>query len=607
MSIIKILPDNVINKIAAGEVVERPASVVKELVENSLDAQSTAITITVKHGGKELVRVADNGEGMSPDDAQQALKRHATSKISTIEDVFQVQSFGFRGEALPSIAAVSRLTLLTREKEADVGTELNVTGGVVQSIRQAGAAVGTTVEARDLFFNTPARQKFLRSERAEFLATADIVTTFALGNPTVSFRLLHDTRKVMDCPSCTDLRERIAQLHDEDIVAALVPVDERSEEVSISGFVTNPTVSRVNRAGQYFFINRRPVKSPSLNFALQQGYADMLPPNRHGLAFLFFDIVLPRVDVNVHPNKTEVRVANEREVQKLLIEALRNALHSQWRSPVVRMPGLSEAWATKAYELKTTRADRDSYAAPEESAPPALFREPAPEAYAAKGDIREENGGASSEAREHQQKPARAFFEARESGKPSILGQYLATYLLAEYNGKLLIIDQHAAHERVVYEEILSLLENERVPSQRRLIPAVISLDYREQEVLEEYLPMLERIGFGINDLGRNTYSIDAAPALLDAEDPKQLILDIVHQLIEGYAPRAFDDKKKAMAAAIACKSKSVKGASRLQPEAMQHLVERLLQTNQPFSCPHGRPTCITLTREELEKQFGRT
>ncbi|HPD61549.1 MAG TPA: DNA mismatch repair endonuclease MutL, partial [Thermodesulfobacteriota bacterium] len=339
MGKIKVLPEMLINKIAAGEVIEKPASVVKELVENSLDANAKNISVTVKHGGKQLIRVTDNGEGMGSEDAISSLQRHATSKIENLEDIFRIRSFGFRGEALPSIAAVSRLTLLTRPSEAESGTEVKATGGVIESVREAGVGLGTTVEAADLFFNIPARKKFLRSERSEFVGILDTLTVFALGNPTVDFRLYKDNKLVAEFPSCASLRERIAQIHDEDVVEALIPLQVNTPEIKISGFITAPEVNRINRTGQYFFINARPIKSPALSFSLLHGYEEMLPRGRFPLAFLFFSIELSRVDVNVHPNKKEVRIENEREVQTLLIEAVQQALHTKNKFHKVQVVG----------------------------------------------------------------------------------------------------------------------------------------------------------------------------------------------------------------------------------------------------------------------------
>ncbi|MBW1678760.1 MAG: DNA mismatch repair endonuclease MutL [Deltaproteobacteria bacterium] len=599
MGKIKILPEKVVNKIAAGEVIERPASVLKELIENSLDAQAQNISVIIKHGGRELIRVTDNGEGMGREDAEHSLKRHATSKIEVLEDIFQIRSFGFRGEALPSIAACSRLTLLTRESGAELGTEIKVAGGSIESTREAGTAKGTTVEVADLFFNTPARRKFLRTERAEFIAIVESLTTFSLGNPTVDFRLVKDNKLSIDYPSCVSLRERIAQIHDKDVVQALIPIKDNTSEINISGFITSPEVTRVNRTGQYFYINNRPIKSPALSFALHQGFEETLPANRHPMAFLFFSIESSRVDVNVHPNKREVRLTNEREVQKLLMETIRVTLHTKRRFPKVhllnsrkkeegldqdsggRVSGFTYPESNGSLALSRIHETPPEFSCPEKSKEAVTFNLPAAE------------------------QPLR-FEEKGEDKISKILGQFQSTYIIAENDGKLLVIDQHAAHERIMYEKILDTLMNAQSPAQLQLIPITFSLDYREQEILEEYLPILEQIGFGINNLGRNTYCLDATPTFLDSEDSKQLLLDFIHDAMEGHPPRSFEDKKKALAASIACKSKSVKASSRLLPEKMEHLVKSLFQAKQPFTCPHGRPTCITLTNEDLGKHFGR-
>jgi len=597
MAKIRILPEKVVNKIAAGEVIERPSSVVKELIENSLDANAKSISVMVKHGGRELIRVSDNGEGMSRKDAENAFTRHATSKIESLEDIFQIRSFGFRGEALPSIAAVSRIMLLSREPGTGLGTEVKVVGGIIESIRDAGTAVGTTVEVANLFFNTPARRKFLRTERAESIAILEALTTLSLGNPAVNFRLFKDDSLKVDYPSCVSLRERIMQIHDKDIAGALIPIQANAPELTVSGYVTAPEVSRVNRTGQYFFINNRPVKSPAISFALRQGYEGTLPQNRHPLAFLFLDIESSRVDVNVHPQKNEVRVANEREIQKCLVEAIRISLHTHKKFPRAHLkkshPGVENLFHT---------SDNATHYYAESDGPlaPRMVQEPPDASYYA-----DKNRKVASLCTSGPE-PSLPFEEKDRKEIPRIIGQYYSTYIIAENNGELLIIDQHAAHERVMYEKILDILMIAEPPSQLQLIPITFSLDYREQEALEEYLPLLEQIGFGINSLGRNTYSLDATPAFLDLEDPKQLLLDFIHDAIENQPPRAVDDRKKIMAAGIACKSKSIKGFSHLLPEKMEYLVRSLFNTKQPLTCPHGRPTCITLSNADLEKQFGR-
>lgn len=598
MGKIKVLPEALINKIAAGEVIERPASVVKELVENCLDANAKNVSVTVKHGGKQLIRVTDNGEGMGPEDAVSSLQRHATSKIKNLDDIFSIRSFGFRGEALPSIAAVSRFTLLTRTAETNAGTEIKATGGEIESVREAGIGLGTTIEAADLFFNIPARKKFLRSEQAEFIAILDTLTVFALGNPEVDFRLYKDTRLAAEFPSCGSLKERIAQIHDEEAKDALIPVQADTTEIKITGFISAPEVNRVNRTGQYFFINGRPIKSQALSFSLMHAYEDMLPRGRFPLAFLFFSIALPRVDVNVHPNKKEVRIENEREVQALLIEAVKQALHTKNKFPTVQVTEPRRTMEPPSFAGRERSVNYPSFTV---SSAHSLVRE-APPAFNTT-EAATQNPTLPFPGSE----PAPQAEHPSITNRPKILGQFQSTYLVAESEGKLFIIDQHAAHERIMYEKILDLLTNAPASSQKHLIPITFALDYREQEMMEEYLPLLEKMGFGINSLGRNTFSVDAAPSFLEGVEPKQLLLDFIHDAMERQnTGKAFDDKMKMLAAGIACKSRTVKASTYLHPEKAQHLVSALFETRQPYTCPHGRPTCITLTNHDLEKQFGR-
>ncbi|MCX8011970.1 MAG: DNA mismatch repair endonuclease MutL [Desulfobacterota bacterium] len=577
MGKIKLLPEELVKKIAAGEVIERPASVVKELVENSLDAQAKSITVAVKHGGKQLIRVTDDGEGMGTDDAINSLKRYATSKIQTWEDIFRVKSFGFRGEALPSIAAVSRLTLLTRTSESDFGIEIKATGGAIESVRETGISLGTTVEVLDLFFNIPARRKFLRSEHSEFVAILDSLTIFALGNPEVNFRIYKENKLTADFSACTNLRERIAQVYGLEVVEALVPVQVDTSGIKISGFITAPEVNRVNRTGQYFFINQRPVKSSALSFALFQGYEEMLPTGRFPLAFLFFNLEPSRIDVNVHPNKKEVRIENEREVQLLLIDSVRKALRPKNKFP-------------------QTPAIEASFPLQKEYSP--IF---------SLGQVQERLAQWEEKGKKlyfNKSEPVQLGFDKKE---PRILGQFQGTYIIAEWEEELIIVDQHAAHERIIYEQILQNIRSAHPPAQLQLIPITFLLDYREKEVLEEYLPLLTKLGFGINDLGRNSFSLDAVPSFFVESEPKQLILDFIHETMEKQFPaKTSEDKIKVLAAGLACKSKTIKGFSFLHTEKATHLLRSLFKTQQPYTCPHGRPTCIRFTNEDLAKQFKR-
>jgi DNA mismatch repair protein MutL len=368
--------------------------------------------------------------------------------------------------------------------------------------------------------------------------------------------------------------------------------------VAVSGFVSRPSVNRVNRTGQYFFVNNRPIKSPALSFALQQGYEGLLPPKRHGLAFLFLDIVLPRVDVNVHPNKKEVRVANEREVQKLIIDVVRATLHGDQPFSPPRQSALERMHPIgfDGRDAGNRKAGAEPYR--QGSSAPTAVREPTIQFVRTQSGREEGAPGVGK---------GLPFHDRSAASNLRVIGQFQATYILAEYEDKLIIVDQHAAHERIVYEKVLEQLRGDRTTSQRELIPTTFSLDYREQEVLEICLPELEKLGFGINSLGRNTYSIDAVPALFASEGAKELLYDIIHEMAEWQYSRSAEDKHRAVAAAIACKRKAIKAAARLSPDTMEQLVSDLFKTGQPFLCPHGRPTCINFPADDLERRFGRT
>jgi DNA mismatch repair protein MutL len=425
------------------------------------------------------------------------------------------------------------------------------------------------------------------------------MTTFALGNPSVAFKLVKDKSMIVEYPSCVSLRERTMQIYDNEVADALIVVQADTPEVAVSGFVTAPEVSRINRTGQYFFINNRPIKSQALSFALRQGFEDALPQNRHPLAFLFFDIELSRVDVNVHPNKKEVRIAHEREVQKLLMESIRIALHGRRKFPRVHLAKNRE----EKEEWSSTHGGGISFV-PYPESNGSLALNVVQEARAEHPYLKENQNVAALSAPFSEQ--SLELEEEDGVGIPRVIGQYHSTYIVADNSGELLIIDQHAAHERVMYEKTLDILKSAEISSQRQLIPLTFSLDYREQEALEEYLPLLGKLGFGINSLGRNTYSVDAIPAFLNTANPKQFLLDFVHDAIEGNPPRALEDKQKALAALIACKRKAVKGSSHLLREKAEHLVKDLFSTKQPLTCPHGRPTCIALSINDLERRFGR-
>jgi DNA mismatch repair protein MutL len=591
MSIIRVLPEQVANKIAAGEVVERPSSVVKELLENSLDAQATRISVSIRHGGKSLIKVVDNGNGMDREDAELSLKSHATSKISNSEDIFTINSFGFRGEALPSIASVSRMILQTRRNSHQLGTEITIAGGRIESITEQALSVGTGVEVSDLFFNTPARKKFLKGERAEYVSIAEAITTISLAYPEVAFKLSKDGKEVFDYPSCSHLKERFQSTHHREWIKHLLPLTVERRGVIIHGYIGKAELSRTNRTGQLFFINKRPVKSLPLSYALQRAYDGLLPQKHFPVAVLFLEIDPATVDVNIHPTKREVRLQNERVLQEQLTQSVREIVATSDHSPHLSF--------TYSLDKQKTYSPRPS---------------PAPLIFSEIKDAVEKNrfypDTTESEPSLHQ--------KARESDEPiphdsanrlqvkTLLGQVAESYILAETGEGLIILDQHAAHERITYEDILNSLEKGSAPSQPLLMPVTFELSFKEAQLCEELLETLTTVGFGITHLGKNTFSIDATPAWLGNVEATTIVQDFLQSVAEGKGGKPLSDRREHIAKTLACKSYTVKAHERLRQEEMEHIIQRLEKAKQPFTCPHGRPTLIKLTLDDLERQFKR-
>jgi DNA mismatch repair protein MutL len=592
MGTIRLLPELVANKIAAGEVVERPSSVVKELVENALDAHATRITISIRHGGKSFIKVVDNGHGMDREDAELCFERHATSKIKDSEDIFSIQSLGFRGEALPSIASVSRLILQTKTHAQEVGMELSLSGGRRESIKEKGMPDGTSITVSDLFFNTPARKKFLKGEKAEYVSIAETITTISLAYPHVAFKLLRDDELVFDYPSCSQLKERLLTTHHREWVKHLLPLNVESGEVTMSGYIAKAELSRTNRKAQLFFINKRPVKSLPLSYALQRAYDGLLPQRHFPVAIILLAIDPGTVDANIHPTKREVRLQNERRLQEQLTRCVREIVKTSDHSPHLsfayaldtekkyspRTPGASPTFR----ELKETVGENRTYP---ETAQDVL----------------------SSHQRAMEPEASVPYDQEKRLNVRNLIGQIGESYILAETEEGLVILDQHAVHERIMYEAIVDALDQKTTPSQPLLLPVMIELSFKEAQLLEEHLDILTRVGFGINHLGKNTFSVDATPAWLGNVEVTGMVHGFLQEIREGKGERPLGEKREHTAKILACKSYTVKAHKKLSHEEMEHLIERLEKTRQPFTCPHGRPTLIKITLPDLARQFKRT
>lgn len=587
MGKIHVLSELVANKIAAGEVVERPASIVKELVENSLDAGADQIEIEINHGGKSLIRVADNGSGMTASDAQLALQRHATSKIEKAEDLDHIASFGFRGEALPSIAAVSRFTLQTRATDAASGTELVVEGGSLVKAKECPTATGTVIEIRDLFFNTPARRKFLKQDTTELGHILDIVTCLALANLQVRFVLSSGGKAVLDLVPTKELSVRAVAILGDDWAKQTLPIRGEIPQAKLSGLIGKPTLASGNRAQQFLFINRRWVKAYGLSYGLQAGYHGLLMQHQFPAAILFLELNPQYVDVNVHPTKQQVRLSHEAMIKTLIERTVADALKDSGDL----VPSFREKEEKPSASFQAPRFQEPTFGFEKRSM---AHEAPLKVAEAVVADVVTRNVY------------ARPFEIGKGLRITRVLGQVHRTYILAETEEGYVVVDQHAAHERVAFEALMANFESERPASQGLLMEEVLELHPRQVEILRKKLPFLSKLGFEIELFGERAFVVRGLPAILKDENPVTIIKQFVDEEETGKTQTGLKGAQEDVAAMIACKRKSVKAADPLTLPAMQGLLEQLARCKNPFNCPHGRPSIMKYSLTDLEKQFKR-
>ena len=647
MSIIRILPEAVANKIAAGEVVERPASVVKELLENSLDAGASRVEISVEGGGKRLIRIVDDGEGMTHDDALLAFERHATSKIRSAEDLFAISTLGFRGEALPSIAAVARLVLETRHASEKSGTRVEIAGGKLRDVKEVAWPQGTSIEVRDLFYITPARRKFLKSESTELGHVATLTTHYALAHPEKSFRLASLTNEILNVSPVENDRERLYQVLGGQTLAQLLemaPVERRvltaaspetSEEgrtaetpplVRVRGFVSRPEIQKLNRNNIYFFVNRRLVRDRLILHAITEAYRNILPAGVFPVVLIFLEIPPSEVDVNVHPSKTEVRFRHGNFMHDLVRDSIRQTLLAT--RPVATFPMLRTApSATLAVEAADVA---DSLA--EE---PPLMRGaaiPPPPVRRASGGTSGDFHLAPPQLESRPQRlpldsalapyapmtPTVAVFAkpdpttATSTGAPSELplnleplGQVQESFIVAVNPDGLWIVDQHAAHERVLFDHHVQRRQQKRLEVQRLLMPIIVQLKPAQQVTYDSIAQELAANGFEVEPFGQRTVAIKAAPADLPAEEVEKLMIEILDGATQDGAALSIDDLRLKIAASISCHA-AIKVNMALEESKMDWLLQALGRTDCPMTCPHGRPTVLRYGMKDLMKAFKR-
>lgn len=639
MSKIQVLDQVTIDKIAAGEVVERPASVVKELVENAIDAKAAAITVEVKEGGISFMRIADNGCGIDREDVPGAFLRHSTSKIRNAEDLEHISSLGFRGEALSSIAAVSQVELITKTPEDSFGTRYMISGGKEEGMEDIGAPDGTTFLVRQLFYNVPARRKFLKTAMTEAGHVSDLMTRMALSHPHISFQFINNGQSKLHTSGNGNLRDVIYHIYGREIAANLINVTYEKNGIRITGYIGAPLISRGNRNFETYFINGRYVKSSIIYKAIEDAYKDFTMQHKYPFTVLHIEVVGEDVDVNVHPTKMEVRFHNQQMIYNSIYEAVDQALHEKELIPEVTID------VPKA-EPKA-QAKHEPNAQPKEVIQPEVNK-PAkvqPEKASGERDLdyfmeqmkkrvmsyHQQNSSAEVKGKSDIFKPqvqvdrvkeAAASYRAKQSPEQmtlfdgklldkekranyKIIGQVFDTYWLVEFDNSLYIIDQHAAHERVLYEKTLREMKTREFTSQMISPPVILNLTMQEAQLLRTYMDQFTRIGFEFEEFGQDSYAVRSVPANLFSIAKKELLMEMIDSLSEEVHRRQSSELLDEKIASMSCKA-AVKGNMRLSAQEVDALIGELLKLDNPYHCPHGRPTIISMSKRELEKKFKR-
>lgn len=588
---IRLLDPHTVNQIAAGEVVERPASVVKELVENALDAGATRVTVELADAGRTLIRVSDDGIGMSPEEAQMALQRHATSKITSADDLLLVSTLGFRGEAVPSIASVSRFMLSTGTDDSG-RTRISVEGGTIQGVARVAGPRGTEITVEDLFFNTPARLKFLKSDTTELSAALEHVTRYAMAYPHVAFTVIHNGQQALTTTGSGDLQQAVAELWGRDQARGMVPAELVHPNLRVHGWVSPPYMTRPTRAYQYVYVNGRPVRSRMLTAAVDQAYRDLTPEKRYPGVVLMIDVDPARVDVNVSPTKSEVRFQQEGQAFDAVRTAIRAALMESGMMPdAAGIAAANQALAEAAMPSPMSTFGAGIFEAVMAAQAPLEMPVPMPESSV------ELPAGVTGDRERF------PFIELLEGLR--VIGQAMNTFIIAETARGIVIIDQHVAHERILYEYLCGLKGPHAIERQTLMAPETLHLDRPAATMLRERLQEVVEVGFDIEPFGGESFVVRAVPAALRGKDPMRVLRDVVDELVDSAVSRKLTPTREAIWIMSACKM-AVKAGDPLSHAEMEKLILDLATTENPYLCPHGRPITITLSRHELLKKFYR-
>ena len=641
---ISVLDKNTIDKIAAGEVVERPSSIVKELVENAIDSGALAISIEIKDGGTSLIRVTDNGGGISKEEMRTAFLRHATSKIRRANDLFNIHTLGFRGEALSSISSIAKCEIISKPSTQLTGVRYVIEGGAEVSFEDVGAPVGTTLLIRDIFFNTPVRRKFLKSTSTETAYISELVEKFMLSNLDVSIRYIVNNQTKLQSSGNGDLKEVIYQIYGREVHKALIEVDHREDDISIKGFIAKPEISRANKSQLIYFVNGRYVRDKHIIKAIEDAYADRMMQHKYPFAVLMIEIDTQSVDVNVHPSKMEIRFSDEAYIYEKVKKAIEVSLKN---ADMIRQAGIDEekkAAIKRNFERLPEPFEKNKLTLLTESdknittanlsdkkeeflkdlpsidlslKPDKVLPELKVDTIIStfdKADLERESKQNNREViyenkvnEDKLQEPAvkqLEFLDKKASKKRNIIGQIFDTYWIVEFDKSMYIIDQHAAHEKVLYERFLKQFEKEELSSQLISPATVISLSSTEADAVEKHLPSLKKLGFEIEHFGGREYSISAIPNILPSVNKEVWLGELISELLEVDSVKNTESILEKIAS-MSCKA-AIKGNQKISFEEAKILIDELLELENPYNCPHGRPTVIKMTKTEIEKKFKR-
>ena len=592
MSFVHVLDDNTINKIAAGEVVERPASVIKELVENAIDAKADRIEVEIMAGGTSFMRVSDNGIGMSREDAEKAILRHATSKIVQVDDLQAIATLGFRGEALPSIASVSRFNLQTRQAGAELGTEIKITGGKTTEIGVAGCNLGTTIRVEDLFFNTPARKKFLKTNNTESGRINEFIIKLAISHPEIAFKLINNNKSSLATPGRGDLKETLQSLYGASVGQSLLPLEFEDEDIKLWGFVSKPSAIRSSRSWQTFIVNGRIIASRAIAKAIDNAYHALIPKSGYPLIALNIEVPQHTIDVNVHPQKTEMKFEDESRIFKAVYKAVLDAVRPKGQ---VGQLGQLAAQADHVQQhvekgLQELYFGQSVMNFPLREEKPAMTWQEGTIALAQDKSVK----SVQSVVDEEEKLPTAGMIP---------IGQVDDTYIIAQDGDSLYIVDQHAAHERVLFDRFSA--QAEHIPSQQLLVHLILDFSTHESQIIEENLELLAGLGFGLEPSGPNQFRLMEVPADVPSSQAEEFIREVLASMEELHRPTAAE-LRQAVLATTACKA-AIKAGFKLNYRQMEILLQELNDTAMPYTCPHGRPTIIKFSSDELAKMFKRT